>query len=171
MKLRKLLHGGWIVACILICHAGYSQLTAADFDRALNIQEKLRALAVNLPEQPVWLEGSDSCVYRKSIESGHEFELVDAVAETRQPAFDYEKLAAALFAASNKNYKAAALPFFNFHFESNRTAIAFVANGARWHCDLKAYTCANVGATRPGNGEDADSLRVLAKPAMQPGRA
>ena len=171
MKLRRLLSAGWVVACLPVCHAGYGQLTTADFDRALDIQEKLSALVINLPDQPVWQEDSDSFVYRKSVEGGHEFELVDASAQTRQPAFDHEKLAAALSAASGESFKAVTLPFTNFHFESNRTAIAFAANGARWRCDLKAYTCANVGATRPGNGEDADSLRVLAKPAMQPGRA
>lgn len=149
MKLRRLLGAGGILVCILVCHAGYGQLTAADFDRALDLQEKYSALVVNLPDQPVWQEGSDSFIYRKSVEGGHEFELVDAVAETKHPAFDHEKLAVALSAASSGTYKAATLPFLNFHFESNRSAIAFVANGARWHCDLKAYTCTNAGAVHP----------------------
>ena len=158
MKLRRLLGAGGILVCILVCHAGYGQLTAADFDRALDLQEKYSALVVNLPDQPVWQEGSDSFIYRKSVEGGHEFELVDAVAETKHPAFDHEKLAVALSAASSGTYKAATLPFLNFHFESNRSAIAFVANGARWHCDLKAYTCTNAGAVHPGSGEDADDF-------------
>ena len=145
---------GWFIALILGCQTGYGQLTAADFDRALNIQEKMSSLAINLPEDPVWQEGSDSFVYRKSVEGGHEFELVDAVALTKQPAFDHAKLAAALSSASGESYKAETLPFLRFHFESGRAAIAFVVNGARWRCDLHAYTCANVGPLRSGDEDD-----------------
>ncbi len=156
MTQRELVLTGLGFAFLLVCHAGYGQLTAADFNRALNIQDKYGSLAINLPEEPVWQEGSESFVYRKSVADGHEFELVDAVALTKHPAFDHAKLAAALSTASGESYRAATLPFSRFHFESGRTAIAFIVNGVRWRCDLKAYTCTKAGPLHPGEGESED---------------
>jgi dipeptidyl aminopeptidase/acylaminoacyl peptidase len=153
MNRRGIVHAGLIVSFLFSCRAGYGQLTAADFDRALDIQQKYGALVVNLPEPPVWQEGSDTFVYRKTVEGGHAFQLVDAVAQTKQPAFDHEKLAAALSAASGESYKAATLPFARFHFVADKTAIEFIVNGARWRCDLHAYTCDNHGALHPGDDE------------------
>jgi len=71
--------------------------------------------------------------------------LVERAAQTKQPAFDHDKLAAALSAASSKDYKAATLPFPRFRFVSDRTAIEFVVEGVRWHCDLHAWTCTSPG--------------------------
>jgi hypothetical protein len=79
---------------------GQAQLTVADYDRALTLQKRYDSLVLNLPEPPVWQESSDSFVYRKTVEGGHEFFLVDAAAQTKQPAFDHEKLAAAVPALS-----------------------------------------------------------------------
>ncbi|MGH9607031.1 MAG: DPP IV N-terminal domain-containing protein [Terracidiphilus sp.] len=151
MKQRGFVQAGCVVAFILVCRVGFGQLTAADFNRALDIQGKYNSLVVNFPEQPVWQDGSDSFVYRKSVEGGHVFELVDAVALTKRPAFDHEKLAAALSAASGESYKAVTLPFSGFHFVSGRTAIVFIADGARWRCDLHVYTCANEGTLHRGD--------------------
>jgi len=133
----------------------FAQLTAADFDRALNIQEKYGKLVINQPEPPAWQESSDVFVYRKSVEGGHEFELVDAAAQEKTPAFDHAKLAEALSKASGETYKPATLPFNRFRFVSGRSAIEFRANEARWHCDLAAWTCAKQESERPG-GESGD---------------
>ncbi len=143
----------WVFGFLLVCSAAYGQLTAADFDRALNLQEKMSALVVDQPDTPVWQESGDTFVYRKSVAGGHLFEFVDADAESKQPAFDHEKLAAALSAASGESYKAATLPFMRFRYADNRTAIEFILSGSRWRCDLKAYTCANQGSLHPGDEE------------------
>jgi len=143
----------FLIAITVIGRPAHGQPAKADFERALSIQKQYESLVVNLPEPPMWQESSDLFVYRKSIEGGHQFMLVDAAAQTKQPAFDHDKLAAALSAASSKDYKAATLPFPRFRFVSDRTAIEFVVEGVRWHCDLHAWTCTSPGPLHPGDEE------------------
>jgi dipeptidyl aminopeptidase/acylaminoacyl peptidase len=147
-----------VVAALLVgittpWFAGHAQTSSADFDRAFKLQAKYSALVLNQPEAPVWQDSSDTFVYRKSVEGGHEFVLVDAATQTKQPAFDHEKLAAALSTASGQTYKATTLPFPRFRFGSDRATIEFIVDGVRWHCDLHAWTCASPGALHPGDDE------------------
>jgi len=156
MRRPFILQAGSLIGFLLVVGSGFAQVTAADFDRALDIQEKYSALAINVADPPVWQESSDTFVYRKTVEGGHEFELVDAGALTKQPAFDHAKLAVALSSAGGKSYKATTLPFARFHFVSGRAAIEFTADEARWRCDLSAYACTKEGSLHPGgeSGED-----------------
>jgi dipeptidyl aminopeptidase/acylaminoacyl peptidase len=159
MQQRRVLQAACLIGLMTIASSAFAQLTEADFDRALNIQEKYSGLVVNLPEPPVWQESTDTFVYRKSVEGGHEFDLVDAAAQTKQPAFDHAKLAAALSTASGESYKATTLPFPRFRFVDKRSAIEFTsgppgAPGANWHCDLTSYTCTKSAPRRRGAPDD-----------------
>jgi dipeptidyl aminopeptidase/acylaminoacyl peptidase len=162
MQQRRFLQAISLIALTVVAAAGFAQVTEADLDRALDIQEKYSGLVINLPEPPIWQESTDTFVYRKSVEGGHEFDLVDANAQTRQPAFDHAKLAAALSTASGESYKANTLPFARFNFVSNRSAIefttgAFGAGGVRWHCDVTSYACTRSAPRRRGAAdEDGD---------------
>jgi dipeptidyl aminopeptidase/acylaminoacyl peptidase len=161
MQQRRVLQAACLIAFLTVVSSGFAQLTEADFDRALNTQEKYSGLVVNLPEPPVWQESTDTFVYRKSVEGGHEFDLVDAAAQSKQPAFDHAKLAAALSTASGESYKATTLPFPRFRFVDKRSAIEFTAGapgapGASWHCDLTSYTCIKSAPPRRGRAADDD---------------
>jgi hypothetical protein len=144
-----------LIGFCCFCRAGHGQVSRADYERALNIQKQYDSLAVNLPEPPQWQESSESFVYRKTVAGGHEFEIVDAAALTRQPAFDHTKLAAALSAASGESFKAATLPFQKFRF-AGKDAIEFRVERVRWHCDLQAWTCVRTEARSPDEDEDDD---------------
>ncbi|MFZ0272513.1 MAG: DPP IV N-terminal domain-containing protein [Acidobacteriaceae bacterium] len=156
MQQRKFVLAGLLIGLLSVCGSGSGQVTAADFDRALNLNEKDAALVVNLPEPATWQETSNVFVYRKSVEGGHEFEVVDPAALTKQTAFDHARLAAALSAVSGESYKATTLPFPRFRFVSGRSAIEFAIEGKHWHCDLTAYTCAKAGPPRPGTEDEDD---------------
>jgi len=133
--------------------AASAQLTRADFERSLNLQDQYKKLAVNLPENPAWEEHADRFVYRKSVPGGSEFVEVDAAAQTKQPAFDQQKLAAALSVAGGKKVEALDLPFSHFRYADERSAIEFRVENTRWRCDLKAYTCAKQQEFHPGDEE------------------
>jgi dipeptidyl aminopeptidase/acylaminoacyl peptidase len=133
-----------------------AQVTQADYARAAALFDKYHGLALNIPEVPVWIEDSDDFVYGKSVAGGHAFVLVDAATQTRKPAFDHAKLAAALNKPSGKDYKAETLPFSQFRFVDKRAAIEFVLENDRWHCDLTTYSCSET-ALHPGDEEyDSD---------------
>ena len=86
--------------------------------------------------RPNWL-ADDKFWYRTLTPQGSEFILVDPVKKTRNAAFNQQKLAKALSAATGKSYQAAMLPFTDFSFSPNRKSIVFQANGQQWNYDLQ----------------------------------
>ena len=117
----------------------------ADYERANGLREKFQALALDIPGRVVWIEKTHQFWYRKSVQDGFEFELVDADKLAKQPAFDHEKLAAALNAASGEKVKAANLPFMMIRFKDGEKAVEFEAADFRWACDLTTYAVTKLG--------------------------
>jgi dipeptidyl aminopeptidase/acylaminoacyl peptidase len=131
----------------------HGQVTVADYERANHLRDKYKGLALNLPEEPHWIEKTDSFWYRKTVEGGHAFVLVDAGSLAKRPAFDHEKLAAALSSASGEKYSAVTLPFSRFEYAENQSVIRFRIDRQRWRCDVVKYTCDKAGPPEP---EDDD---------------
>ncbi|MDR6941865.1 S9 family peptidase [Mucilaginibacter pocheonensis] len=87
---------------------------------------------------PNWI-GGDKFWYRILTAQGSEFILVDPARKTRTPAFDQQKLAAALSTALGKGYEAGRLPFRTISFSADGRSVLFEANGKSWKCDLQSY--------------------------------
>jgi len=123
-----------------------ARVSAADYERGLSLREKYQGLVLHLPDGVEWIDGTDRFVYRRTVPGGHEFMLVDAEKQTRQPAFDHARLAEALNKslpdAHGQPVKPLTLPFERFHMEANGTALEFERGPEHWRCDLVAYTCA-----------------------------
>jgi dipeptidyl aminopeptidase/acylaminoacyl peptidase len=117
----------------------------ADYERANGLREKFQSLALNVPGRAVWIEKTHRLWYRKTVKDGFEFEIVDADSLTKKPAFDHEKLTAALNAASGEKFKAAKLPFMMIRFTDGEKAIEFEAADFRWKCDLATYAVTKLG--------------------------
>ena len=78
--------------------------------------------------------------YRNDLPAGErEFILVDADAATRRPAFDHQKLAAALAGASGQAVLANRLPFDAIQFVDNDKSIRFTVGSTTWACTLDTY--------------------------------
>src|SRR5215470_9967609 len=125
----------------LLASITYAQGTAADYERANRLRFRFQGLAVNVPEQANWIERTSRFWYRKSVKGGNEFVLVDAETMAKRPAFDHEKLAASLSAASEGKYTAVTLPFATIKFVDNERAVEFAAAGSMWKCNLADYAC------------------------------
>jgi dipeptidyl aminopeptidase/acylaminoacyl peptidase len=130
-------------ASFLAPHAA-AQVTATDYARAERfLPWNARTLVSGEQVAPVWLKGSDRFWYRNHLKDGYEFVLVDPARATRAPLFDHARLAAALSVAADTSYEGRKLPFQEFELlEDGRVLQFFVADSARWRCDLSAYTCA-----------------------------
>ena len=64
---------------------------------------------------------------------------------SRQPAFDHQKLAAALTkAAGGEVYRADKLPFESFRFDPDARSIRFDAGKDAWKCSLDNYECSKL---------------------------
>ena len=95
--------------------------------------------------QPNWFANNTRFWYRNDLHGGaREFILVDALQGTRAPAFDQQKLAAALSTATGETFTAHHLPFSEITFVTHANAIQFEAANRTWRCDLSSYQCAAV---------------------------
>ena len=101
---------------------------------------------------PHWFQNDARFWYRNDLKGGaKEFILVEAERGNRQPAFDHQKLAAALSKAAGQEYKADRLPFSEIEFSEDGKSVAFEAADKKWRCDLTSYECAAVtGSTSSG---------------------
>ncbi|HEY7679836.1 MAG TPA: DPP IV N-terminal domain-containing protein, partial [Terriglobia bacterium] len=156
-----------LVLLLSAAPAALAQGTLADYQRAQGLRERFEGLAVNVPGQVTWIEGSNRFWYRKSVRGGNEFVIVDADTLTKGPAFDHEKLAAALSAASGEKYTSLTLPFAEprpagrpvrggpggpLVFTDQQRSIEFAAAGFRWKCNLTTYECTKGAAVPQGPG-------------------
>ncbi|MGD9902555.1 MAG: DPP IV N-terminal domain-containing protein [Vicinamibacterales bacterium] len=128
-------------------------VTAADYARA----EKFLAAAVNPlvvggTVNATWLP-DDRFTYRSTVADGFQFLLVDPAARTRVPAFDHERLAAALATASKATIDAKRLPFTTIELSEDGSSVSFSYAQARYTCDVKGTACA--AATGPTRDPDA----------------
>ncbi len=162
--------------CVLLSGALYAQGTLADYQRAQGLSEKFQGLVVNLPGNANWIGKTNHFWYYKSVKGGYEFVLVDAEAATKKPAFDHEKLAAAINAAANIKPAATALrlPFAPqaggrgggggrgaaggpagsapLTFTDNEQAIEFGTGGFMYKCSLTDYKCTKGAAVQQPAG-------------------
>ncbi len=108
------------------------QGTVADYLRADGLRAKYEALAINVAGPVTWFENSTRFWYRKTVTGGAEFVMVDAATRQKQPAFDHEKLAAALSRETRNKYTGLTLPFTTFTFADNQQAIQASVDGVQW---------------------------------------
>lgn len=113
-------------------------VTAGDYAHA----EKFLAyyttpLVLHAGVRPRWVSG-DRFTYRTTTENGTEFFIYDAAKQTREPAIDHAKVAAALSAAAGTKYEANKLPFLEF--ERNGSTVTFTIGQRRWTCNEKCVS-------------------------------
>ena len=149
---RKVLFwkAGLLCAVLLIPAVVRAQGTVTDYERALALRNKFQTLAVNIPERANWIDQTSRFWYRKSVKGGNQFVLVDAETLAKKPAFDHERLAVSLSAASNEKLTALTLPFTTITFVDAERGIQFVAAGSTWKCDLSDYGCKKTGPAPQG---------------------
>jgi dipeptidyl aminopeptidase/acylaminoacyl peptidase len=142
-----------------------AQVGVADYQRARGLAARYQSAATGVIETPVWVD-SATLWYRVSAPGGHRFVLVDAGASTptKRPAFDHERLATGLSAATRTTSTALTLPFSSFSFVGGRQRIAFQADSASWECTLTEYTCARSSPGGRGGQGGADDTTMVISP-------
>jgi hypothetical protein len=156
--LRFLLGSLPLILFLLLPAALPAQLTPADYDRALDLQQKYRGLVLHQPDAPQWANDAGNFVYRRTIAGGFEFVAVDAESKTAAPAFDHARLAETLAKSLGQPVKPELLPFSSAHRNGNilEFELGAESNPEHWRCELPAYTCAKqpAPADRPADDED-----------------
>jgi dipeptidyl aminopeptidase/acylaminoacyl peptidase len=130
-----------------------AQGTLADYIRSDSLGERISGLVVDDAERPSWIGESSRFWYRKSVEGGHGFVLVDAGTQEKGPAFDHRRLAETLAGVptfAEDTVTAVNLPFNRIEFTDDEAAIEFTAADSSWRCSLDDYQCENRGEARGG---------------------
>src|SRR5579872_3386755 len=140
-------HRLWIVAVVLLIFPVpkvVAQGGLEDYQRAQSfLAGNLRHVISPADVAPHWIEKKNRFWYRRVSPTGAEFILVDAEKNTSAPAFDHERLAAALSHAAKREYSAAALPFSEIDFVDAGKAVRFSIEGSQWTYPLATYECQN----------------------------
>ena len=141
-----------VTLVLLLPAAAGAQGTMADYQRAFGLQKRYEPLVVDSPDTPVWIPGTSRFWYRKTVKGGSAFVLVDAAMPEKKPAFDHEKLAAGISAATHHQVTALTLPFTVFLYVDDGRDIAFTADSVNWTCTLSDYQCTKGAARVTGGG-------------------
>ena len=117
------------------------QLTAEEYSRAEQfLAYNTNPLVLNAGVRPTWLPDGRFW-YRTLREVGPEFVLVDPATRTRGPAFDHDKIAAALSVAAGRTYERAKLPFQSIELSADGATVSFNVNSQRFTCDVGGTAC------------------------------
>ncbi len=165
------------MTCLLFLVSSlHAQGTLADYQRAHDLRSKARDLVVNTPGPATWIGDSEHFWYPKTVKGGTEFVLVDAEAGSKKPAFDQDKLAAAISTATGNKYAGLKLPFAPMQgrpgarptpdnapatapltFLDGERSIQFGVDGSLYKCNLSDYTCAKGGPIPRGGRPDRNA--------------
>ncbi len=151
-------------------------LTAEDYARAeQSLGNNTSGLVSGIPGRPTWLPDGRAW-YRVSAAGGSQFILVDPDRRTRAPAFDHERLAAALTDAMGRDIEPGRLPFWSFELADDGNTLTFSTGGSRfgpprggsgWTCDLGTYSCAAAEPAQDDARADAPPNSVVSPDGHQ----
>jgi len=131
---------------------GLAQGTIEDYRRAESFQTGAQRKLITVADvTPHWIAKSSRFWYRAAGPKKTEFILVDAALNTSAPAFDHERLAAALSRAAKQEVQATKLPFDTFEFVDDAKSIQFHIHDAEWTCTLASYECTKSPQTKKEN--------------------
>jgi dipeptidyl aminopeptidase/acylaminoacyl peptidase len=125
------------------------QLTETDYRQAERfLTYNTTPLVLNAGVRATWLPDGRFW-YRTLRAAGPEFVLVDPAARTKAPAFDHERLAAALSTAADRTYERRRLPMQTIELSADGAQVSFNVGQRRFTCDVQGKACTAVERPAP----------------------
>ena len=161
------------VGFLLLFQTGllFGQGKKEDYRRAEMVKNVMDNKVYYAPSSFHWLSNETRFWYVNQTPSGKKFMLVDAETKSKQPAFDHQKVAEKLSAASGKTVKADSLPFSEVSFMKDGKALEFEVDGVTWQCDLDGNKCEKIEKPESkrtnrywGDGTDEYEKRNITSP-------
>ena len=117
----------------------FSQITSADYKRADDLALQVAGKVFNGNVRPSWIGETSSFLYEKTTPDGVEYLIVNSENSSRKNAFDQQKFASALGAATGKKVEPGKLPIKDLIFSEKLGSFAFIHDDYNWICNLKDY--------------------------------
>jgi dipeptidyl aminopeptidase/acylaminoacyl peptidase len=131
----------------------FAQGLPADYARAVGLRARYEAAAQDIAGSPTAIGRTHRFWYRKSVKGFDEFIIVDADTLQKQPAFDHEKIARSLSAATGGSYTSARLPFNTLNFSDDGLTFTAAVEGVPVRCTVAESSCRKADpAARAGVG-------------------
>ena len=152
---RRLLPTGWLLCLTfllgVVATNTQGQGTKADYERAGGLQKLFGNKVFKATLKANWFSNDTKFWYRNDLAGdAREFILVDAVAGTRGPAFDHEKVASALGRTTGKESKPSHLPIERIEFSEIGPTVLLRGTEQSWRLNLETYEVVNgSGTVRP----------------------
>ena len=116
----------------------------ADYARAEGLRTRYERAVTDIAGAPSAIGRSHRFWYRKLVKGDEVFMVVDADTLQKQPAFDHEKMARSLSAATGNQYSAGRLPFNNLAFDADGQTFTTQVDGSPFRCTLAESSCRKV---------------------------
>lgn len=141
MMLKKINYTKLLITAFIFsfCNTVFAQGTLQDYQRAELFNGLFQNKIYYSPNTIKWLKDKKQFFYSMLTEKGSEFILVDGTDLSKKPAFDQEKLAAALNNLSKTKLIAFQLPISNVSMNNNATSLQFNYDSKLWNYDLSTF--------------------------------
>ncbi len=140
-----------------------------DYEHAIGLRTSWSGLTENIAEPAQWIDGTHRFVYRKTVPGGFQFVVMDAQTQVKQPAFDHDRIAAALGTATGKVYSGLHLPFTepfaSVEIIDGGRALNAEFDEAAWQCSLTDYVCSRLPPHRGHQPRGFETVRDPKIPA------
>jgi len=116
-----------------------AQGTPDDYARADGLVDLTSDKVFHSDIKPSWIGGTNYFLYENFTAEGIEYIIVNAINQTKRPAFDQKRFAAAFGAVTDRKFEPGKLQLSNIIFSDKLRSFAFVWNDYNWICSLKDY--------------------------------
>ncbi|WP_423746520.1 DPP IV N-terminal domain-containing protein [Haladaptatus sp. SPP-AMP-3] len=120
------------------------------------LPKNIESLVLNDNIDIHWIGDSDRFWYRRECRNGKEFIQIDPDENTRTPAFEHERLEEAIARETGILHDQWSLPFDEFEYTDDESAILFSVQETQYKCDLSTYTCETIPQEEEHPGESPD---------------
>ncbi|HEX5316996.1 MAG TPA: DPP IV N-terminal domain-containing protein, partial [Candidatus Kapabacteria bacterium] len=152
LSLGKIFRSGWIFLALVLFGVtlqSFAQGTVEDYQRAAHfLSGNIRHDVFIANVRANWIDKTNRFWYRRIGPDGVDYILVDADKNTSEPAFDQEKLAAALTQSTKHEYKAKELVLEGLQFDGDKSLHFTMAKNS-WTCALPDYHCSQDPSENP----------------------
>jgi dipeptidyl-peptidase-4 len=154
-----------VIVMIFLPAAAFAGGSQADYDRSSHLEASTRGKVLRARVLPHWFDGGNQFWYRiESPWGGRDYYVVNAVAGTRELAFDRGAIAKALSDATGKTISAADVSPDPISFSDFDRLVRFEMEGKLWSYDRSAKTLTEQTATSAATNP---STTMLSPPTTQ----
>lgn len=147
---------------VIAATSALAQGSKADYERAEGLRERFADKVYKTSISPHWFANNTRFWYRNDLaEEAREFIVVDALAGTRQPAFDHSRVAQAIQAAIGEAVRPTHLPIERLSFPEDENAILLSGPSRSWRLDLASGDLKPADAVQAGS---ESTVSVLSEP-------